>query len=72
EDSLREAFRATLHPYRTQKFDEARIHLRRWLVTERMRAAELEFLQSARARIKIAAVLVPAPATMPPGADLRN
>jgi hypothetical protein len=61
EDSLREAFRSTLHPFRTQKFDDARIRLRRWLVEERMRSAELEFLQSARARIKIATVLVPAP-----------
>lgn len=60
EDSLREAFRSTLHPFRTQKFEDTRLRLRRWLVEERMRAAELEFLQSARARIKIATVLVPA------------
>lgn len=57
EDSLREAYRATLHPFKNQKFDDARPRLRRWLVTERMRAAELEFLQSARTRIKIATVL---------------
>lgn len=63
EDSLREAYRATLHPFRAQKFEEARPKLRRWYVTERMRAAELEFLQSARARIKIA--VVPAPAGTP-------
>jgi hypothetical protein len=61
EDSLREAFRSTLHPFRTQKFEDARVRLRRWLVAERMRSAELEFLQSARARIKIATVLVPSP-----------
>jgi hypothetical protein len=61
EDSLREAFRATIHPFRSLKFDDARLRLRRWLVTERMRAAELEFLQSARTRIKIATVLVPPP-----------
>ena len=65
EDSLREAFRSTLHPFRTLKFDDARVRLRRWLVTERMRSAELEFLQSARARIKVATVLVPAPAASP-------
>jgi hypothetical protein len=72
EDALREAFRSTLHPYRTQKFDDARAHLRRWLVAERMRAAELEFLQSARTRIKIATV---PPAAGPPAAaapDARN
>ncbi len=61
EDSLREAFRSSLHPFRTQKFDDVRGRLRRWLVVERMRSAELEFLQSARARIKIATVLVPPP-----------
>ena len=57
EDSLREAFRSTLHPFKNQRFEDARPRLRRWLVTERMRAAELEFLQSARTRIKIATVL---------------
>ncbi|MEA2750408.1 MAG: hypothetical protein QOI41_4551 [Myxococcales bacterium] len=62
EDSLREAFRSTLHPFRNLKFEDARVRLRRWLVAERMRSAELEFLQSARARIKIATVLVPAAA----------
>ncbi|MBN9165946.1 MAG: hypothetical protein BGO98_16130 [Myxococcales bacterium 68-20] len=56
EDSLREAFRSTLHPFRGGKFDDVRVKLRRWLVTERLRAAELEFLQGARARIKITTV----------------
>jgi hypothetical protein len=65
EDALREAFRSTLHPFRTMKFDDVRARLRRWLVTERMRAAELEFLQSARSRIKIATVLVPTPTPTP-------
>lgn len=53
EDALREAFRATLHPFRGGKFDDVRGKLRRWLVVERLRAAEVEFLQGARARIKI-------------------
>ena len=61
EDSLREAYRSTLHPFRAQKFEDARLRLRRWLVAERMRSAELEFLQSARTRIKIATVLVRVP-----------
>lgn len=60
EDALREAYRATLHPFRSLKFEDARLRLRRWLVTERMRAAELEFLQGARTRIKVAPVLLPA------------
>ena len=59
EESLREAFRSTLHPFRGQKFDDVRVELRRWLVTERLRAAELEFLQGARARIKITPVRAP-------------
>ena len=59
EDALREAFRSTLHPFRSQRFDDARPRLRRWLVAERMRSAELEFLQSARTRIKIATVAPP-------------
>lgn len=56
EDALREAYRTTLHPFRNQKFDEARVKLRRWLVVERLRAAEIEFLQSARARVRIVTV----------------
>lgn len=56
EDALREAYRTTLHPFRNQKFDEARVKLRRWLVVERLRAAETEFLQSARARVRITTV----------------
>lgn len=62
EDSLREAYRSTLHPFRGQKFDDVRVKLRRWLVTERLRAIELEFLQGARARIKIVAVRATHPA----------
>jgi hypothetical protein len=56
EDSLREAYRSVLHPFRKEKFDEARTKLKQWLVVERMRIAELEFLQSARARIRISPV----------------
>lgn len=56
EDALRAAFRSMLHPYRKEKFDDVRSKLRLWLVTERLRAAELEFFQGARARVKISAV----------------
>jgi hypothetical protein len=56
EDSLRAAFRSMVHPYRREKFDDVRVKLRRWLVVERLRAAELEFLQGARARVKITTV----------------
>jgi hypothetical protein len=56
EDTLRESFRSALHPYRGGKFDDVRAKLRWWLVTERLRAAEIEFLQGARARVKITTV----------------
>jgi hypothetical protein len=59
EDALREAFRSMVHPFRGGKFDDVRVKLRRWLVTERLRAAELEFLQGARARVKITVVRAP-------------
>ena len=59
EDSLHEAYRGALHPFRALKYEDARLRLRRWLITERTRSAELEFLQSARARIKIVTVLLP-------------
>lgn len=56
EDSLREAYRSVPHPFRKEKFDEARTKLKQWLVVERMRVAELEFLQGARSRIRISPV----------------
>jgi hypothetical protein len=62
EDSLREAYRSMLHPFRGSKFDDVRQKLRRWLVTERLRAAEIEFLQAVRARVKITTVGVGAAA----------
>lgn len=56
DDALREAYRATSHPYKAQKFEDARPRLRRWLVAERARVAEMEFLQGARTRIKVTVV----------------
>lgn len=56
DDALREAYRSALHPFRGSKFDDVRGKLRRWLVVERFRAAELEFFQSARTRIKVTTV----------------
>lgn len=70
EDSLREAFRSTVHPYRTMKYEDARPRFRRWLAATRLRAAELEFLQSARARITIASVVVPSPSSGASGAGV--
>lgn len=66
EDSLREAFRVMAHPFRSLKFEDARLRVRRWLATERMRAAELEFLQAARTRIKVVAVTTPPPMSLQP------
>ena len=50
------------------KFDDARGKLKQWLVVERMRVAELEFLQGARARIRISPIplQVAAPAATQP------
>ncbi|MBX3227780.1 MAG: hypothetical protein KIT84_15595 [Labilithrix sp.] len=59
EDALREAHRAMLHPFRGKPFDKVRADLRRWLVVERLRAAETEFLQSARARVRVVTILTP-------------
>jgi hypothetical protein len=59
EDSLREAYRSLVHPFRSLKYEQARPRLRRWLSGERFRAAELEFLQSARGRITVATVSIP-------------
>ena len=53
EDQLREAYRTTSHPFRQQRFDEVRDELVRWLVVERVRAAEQAYLQTARARLTI-------------------
>ncbi|MCL2776533.1 MAG: hypothetical protein FWD73_00915 [Polyangiaceae bacterium] len=53
EDALREAYRSAAHPYRNVKYEDVRDRLRLWVATERQRAAELEFLQSTRARISI-------------------
>lgn len=65
EDQLREAHRGATHPFRGSKLEEVRPRLRGWLVTSRLRAAELEFLQSARGRVKIATNA--APISPPPG-----
>jgi len=56
EDALYEAYRGMVHPYRKDKLEDVRPQLRRWIVTERLRAAEIEFLQGARTRIKVTTV----------------
>lgn len=56
EDALRETFRSAQHPYKSQKFDVARAKLKRWVVVERARVAEIEFLQGARSRIKVTVI----------------
>jgi hypothetical protein len=56
EEELREAFRTSLHPYRSGKFEEVQEPLRRWVVYERLRVAEVAFLQAARSRVRILVV----------------
>jgi hypothetical protein len=53
EEQLRDVFRSSAHPYRGQSFDQARAALERWFISERVRAAESAFLQSARSRVRI-------------------
>lgn len=53
EEHLREVFRSSAHPFRGQPFDQARPALRRWLIAERLRAAESAFFQAARAHVRI-------------------
>ncbi len=56
EEAVREAYRAVLHPFRPRPFEEVSAKLSRWLVVERQRAAEVEFLQTARARINVVVI----------------
>jgi hypothetical protein len=53
DDHLREVFRSSAHPFRGQPFEQARTALRRWLVAERLHAAESAFFQAARAHVRI-------------------
>jgi hypothetical protein len=53
EEQLREGFRTSAHPYRGEPFDAVREPFRRWLILERLRAAEGAFFQSARTRMRI-------------------
>jgi hypothetical protein len=54
EDVLRDVFRTTAHPYRGAKYEDVRDALDRWFAFERLRAAESQFLQAARTRVKVA------------------
>jgi hypothetical protein len=58
EEQLRDVYRASAHPYRGVKFEDARLQLSRWFVDERLRTAETAFLQAARSRVKT----IPSPA----------
>jgi hypothetical protein len=56
DEELREVYRTSAHPFRSRKYDEAKVDLRRWLLAERLKAAEASFLQTARTRIKVVIV----------------
>ncbi len=56
DDALREAFRGTSHPFRGARLEDVRSPMARWLTVERFRAAELEFMQSARTRILVTTI----------------
>lgn len=59
EEELRSAFRTSLHPLRTFRFEDVREEMTRWLVQERLRLVAADFLQGARARVTIAFVAKP-------------
>lgn len=54
DEVLRDVYRTTAHPYRGAKYEEVHDALERWFALERLRASELQFLQGARARVKVA------------------
>ncbi len=56
DEQLREVFRTAAHPFRNRRFEDARKDLARWLVAERLKAAESTFLQTMRTRVKIVIV----------------
>lgn len=53
EEQLREVFRTSANPFKSQKFEDVRQPLSRWYVEERLRSAEAAFLQAARTRVNI-------------------
>ncbi len=59
DDELYDAFRTAQHPFRGQTYDACKVELSRWLTFEKLRVSELEFLQSARARVRIVALFLP-------------
>jgi hypothetical protein len=56
EEQLHEVFRTAAHPFRNKRFEDVKKPLARWLVAERLKAAESAFLQTARTRVKIVIV----------------
>jgi hypothetical protein len=56
EEQLHEVFRTAAHPFRNKPFEDVRKPFTRWLVAERLKAAESAFLQTARTRVKIVIV----------------
>ena len=53
EEELRSAFRTSLHPLRSWRFEDVREEMTRWLVQERLRLVASDFFQGARGRISI-------------------
>ena len=53
DEQLREVYRTSAHPFRSKKYDDVKVPLRRWFIAERLKAALASFLQTARTRIKV-------------------
>ncbi len=53
DDEAKEAFRALPHPFKSGRYEDTKAPFLKWLIHERMRAAELEFYQVARTKVRI-------------------
>lgn len=53
EDDVRDAFRTMTHPFRGSTFDSKQEEFKNWLIHERLRRVELEYLETARTRVRV-------------------
>jgi hypothetical protein len=56
EDELRDGFRTLPHPFRNATYEEKRDDFARWFLVEKLRRVELEYLEGARARVRVVAL----------------
>jgi hypothetical protein len=56
DEELRQAFRTSPHPFRGSKYEDVQEPLRRWVLLERFRVAEIAFIQASRSRVRIVTI----------------